>query len=161
MLSQISKVDAPALISCPDVVRAELIARSIHSSSPRCSSSLVVLDCAAVPESLAQSELFGFRKNVFAGPSVVRPGVMERADSGTLFLGNVGCLTDACQTQLVHVLEGYPWNRVGDDDPVRVDVRIVASDPDLASRVSAGDFRSDLYFRLRVIEVDDPKVIEV
>ena len=135
----------------------ELIARLLHLLSPKKDGPFIELNCAAVPESLFESELFGHEKGSFTGAHSRRRGVFEQADSGTLFLDEVGELPPAMQAKLLRALQENRITRVGGEKAVEVDVRIVAAtNRDLKEMVDKGTFREDLYFRLNVIEVEVP-----
>jgi two-component system response regulator AtoC len=135
----------------------ELIARLIHLLSPKKDGPFIELNCAAVPESLFESELFGHEKGAFTGAHSRRRGVFEQADNGTLFLDEVGELPPAMQAKLLRALQENRITRVGGEQAVEVNVRIVAAtNRDLKEMVDTGNFREDLYFRLNVIEVEVP-----
>jgi len=134
----------------------ELIARYIHSKSNRASGPFVAVNCAAIPESILEAELFGHERGAFTGAVARREGRFARARGGTLFLDEIGELTPAVQVKLLRVLQEGEYEPVG-GVPVRADVRIVAAtNRDLASEVEAGRFREDLYYRLNVIAVTAP-----
>jgi DNA-binding NtrC family response regulator len=134
----------------------ELIARYIHSKSNRASGPFVAVNCAAIPESILEAELFGHERGAFTGAVAKREGRFARARGGTLFLDEIGELTPAVQVKLLRVLQEGEYEPVG-GVPVRADVRIVAAtNRDLASEVEAGRFREDLYYRLNVIAVTAP-----
>jgi two-component system response regulator AtoC len=160
VLSVISRA-APApwtvLIQGETGTGKELIARLLHLLSPRKDGPFIELNCAAIPESLFESELFGHEKGAFTGAQRRRRGVFEQADSGTLFLDEAGELPPAMQAKLLRALQENRITRVGGEQPVQVDVRIVAAtNRDLKKMVDQGIFREDLYFRLNVIEVEIP-----
>ena len=135
----------------------ELVARLIHLLSPRKEQPFIELNCAAVPENLFESELFGHEKGSFTGAAARRRGVFELADRGTLFLDEVGELPQAMQAKLLRALQEGVISRVGSEQPISVDVRIVAAtNRDLKAMVEQHNFREDLYFRLNVIEVEIP-----
>jgi len=135
----------------------ELIARLIHLLSPRKDAPFIEMNCAAVPESLFESELFGHEKGAFTGASARRKGLFEQADGGTLFLDEAGELPMTMQAKLLRALQENSITRVGGEHPVSVDVRIIAAtNRDLKKMVEQGDFREDLYFRLNVIELEIP-----
>ncbi len=135
----------------------ELIARLLHLLSPKKDGPFIELNCAAVPESLFESELFGHEKGSFTGAHSRRRGVFEQADKGTLFLDEAGELPPAMQAKLLRALQENRITRVGGEQAVEVDVRIVAAtNRDLKQMVEQGTFREDLYFRLNVIEVEIP-----
>ncbi len=135
----------------------ELIARLLHLLSPRKEKPFVALNCAAVPENLFESELFGHEKGAFTGAVNRRRGVFEQADGGTLFLDEVGELPQAVQAKLLRALQEKSITRVGGEQAIGVDARIVAAtNRDLKAMVASGTFREDLYFRLNVITLDLP-----
>ena len=135
----------------------ELVARLIHLLSPRKDGPFITLNCAAVPEGLFESELFGHEKGAFTGAANRRRGVFEQAHLGTLFLDEAGELPQAVQAKLLRALQEKTICRVGGEQPVAVDVRILAAtNRDLKQMVATGDFREDLYFRLNVITIEIP-----
>lgn len=135
----------------------EVLAQSIHRQSPRAKGPFVVLDCAALPESLAESELFGHEKGAFTGAGAQKAGLFEAADQGTIFLDEVGELPLTIQVKLLRVLEAGSVRRVGSVESRAVDVRVVAAtNRDLVAAVKKGTFRQDLYFRLNGITLTLP-----
>ncbi len=139
----------------------ELVARLIHLLSPRKDQPFIELNCAAVPENLFESELFGHEKGAFTGAAARRRGVFELADRGTLFLDEIGELPPAMQAKLLRALQENTISRVGSEQPISVDVRIVAAtNRDLKTMVEQHTFREDLYFRLNVIELEIPPLRE-
>jgi DNA-binding NtrC family response regulator len=139
----------------------ELVARALHRLSPRASRSLVALNCAAIPEALLESELFGHTRGAFTGASQARVGRIEAAHGGTLFLDEIGELPLALQAKLLRFLECGELQRVGDNEPVRVDVRVVAATHrGLSSMVRDGRFRADLFYRLSVFLIHTPSLCE-
>jgi len=135
----------------------ELVARAIHHNSPRREGSFVTLNCGAIPETLIESELFGYRKGAFTGAHADRKGKFETADRGTFFLDEVGEIPLRLQPKILRVLESGEVDRIGADRPVRVDVRIVAATHrDLEAMVAEGSFREDLYYRLAVVPLRVP-----
>ncbi|MEX7607318.1 nitric oxide reductase transcriptional regulator NorR, partial [Enterobacter asburiae] len=139
----------------------ELVAKSIHEASPRAVNPLVYLNCAALPESVAESELFGHVKGAFTGAISNRSGKFEMADNGTLFLDEIGELSLSLQAKLLRVLQYGDIQRVGDDRSHRVDVRVLAAtNRDLREAVLAGQFRADLFHRLSVFPLTVPPLRE-
>jgi len=135
----------------------ELIARAVHLASARKSKPLICLNCAAISETLLESELFGHEKGAFTGATDRKMGKFEAADSGTLFLDEIGEMTPNLQAKMLRVLENNAFERVGSNITVTVDVRIItATNRDLEKEVAAGRFRHDLFFRLRVLEIIVP-----
>ncbi len=138
-----------------------MIARTIHQSSNRRSRPWVDINCAALPENLVESELFGYEKGAFTGADVSKPGLFEMADQGTLFLDEIGELQLHTQVKLLRVLDGYPFYRLGGHRKIKVDVRIVAAtNQDLEAAVAAGRFRQDLFHRLGQFQLRVPPLRE-
>jgi PAS domain S-box-containing protein len=139
----------------------ELIARTIHESSPRRSRPWVDINCAALPENLVESELFGYEKGAFSGADASKPGLFELADKGTLFLDEIGELQLQTQVKLLRVLDGQPFYRLGGHRKIKVDVRIVAAtNQDLEAAVREGRFRQDLFHRLGQFQLRVPPLRE-
>ncbi|PLK47861.1 nif-specific transcriptional activator NifA [Uliginosibacterium sp. TH139] len=139
----------------------EVIARAIHELSPRKDQPFIKVNCAALSETLLESELFGHEKGAFTGAAGVRKGRFEMADGGTLFMDEIGDISAAFQTKLLRVLQEREFERVGGSKPIKVDVRLIcATNRNLEKMVSAGTFRSDLYFRINVISIFLPALRE-
>jgi two-component system, NtrC family, response regulator AtoC len=139
----------------------ELIARSLHHASPRAEHALVKLNCAAIPETLLESELFGHEKGAFTGADRRKPGRFELADQGTLFLDEIGDISPALQTKLLRVLQEREFERVGGIETIKVDVRVIsATHRNLEEMVQKREFREDLYFRLNVFPIHVPPLRE-
>ena len=135
----------------------ELLARAIHAESPRHADPFVAVSCAALTETLLESELFGHEKGAFTGAAARRKGTFETADGGTLFLDEIGDISSKLQLDLLRVLEGKQFMRVGGSEPIKVDVRIIAAtNRDLQKAVAEGHFREDLFYRLNVIPIHLP-----
>ncbi len=153
--------DLNVLISGETGTGKELVAKAVHQGSPRAANPLVYLNCAALPESVAESELFGHVKGAFTGAISNRSGKFEMADNGTLFLDEIGELSLALQAKLLRVLQYGDIQRVGDDRSLRVDVRVLAAtNRDLRQEVVEGRFRADLYHRLSVFPLSVPPLRE-
>lgn len=156
-ISIVAASDLNVLIGGETGTGKELVAKAIHEGSARAASQLVYLNCAALPESVAESELFGHVKGAFTGAISHRSGKFEMADNGTLFLDEIGELSLALQAKLLRVLQYGDIQRVGDDRSLRVDVRVLAAtNRDLREEVLAGRFRADLFHRLSVFPLSVP-----
>jgi Nif-specific regulatory protein len=157
IVGQIGKVagtKATVLVRGESGAGKELVARAIHEASERRGGPFVCLNCAALSETLLESELFGHEKGAFTGATERKVGKFEQAHRGTIFLDEIGEMSPAIQAKFLRVLEGHPYERVGGHTRVQVDVRVVAAtNRDLEKGVAAGEFRRDLYFRLRVVEI--------
>ncbi|MBS2016000.1 MAG: sigma 54-interacting transcriptional regulator [Deltaproteobacteria bacterium] len=139
----------------------ELVARAIHEASPRAAGPFVVVDCAALPETLLDAELFGHAKGAFTGADRARAGAFEEAEGGTLFLDEIGELPLSMQPKLLRVLEARTVRRLGETQPRAVDVRVVAATHrDLGKMAACGGFREDLFFRLAVLPIRTPSLRE-
>jgi Nif-specific regulatory protein len=156
-IGMVAGTNATVLVRGESGTGKELVARAIHYSSPRKDAPFVCLNCAALPESLLESELFGHEKGAFTGATEKKIGKFEAADHGTIFLDEIGELKPGTQAKLLRILEGHPFERVGGHTPIRVDTRVVAAtNQPLEEAVRAGDFRRDLFFRLQVVELRLP-----
>ena len=139
----------------------EMVARAIHQHSLRCNNPWVDVNCAAMPEHLVESELFGYEKGAFSGADTQKPGLFEMADNGTLFLDEIGDLDAKVQVKLLRVLDGVPYYRLGGSKKVKVDVRIVAAtNQNLEELAHTGKFRRDLYHRLAQFKLEIPPLRE-
>jgi len=149
LVERIAQTNAAVLITGESGSGKELIARAIHHYSLRCSKPWVDVSCAALPEHLVESELFGYEKGAFSGADSAKPGLFELANLGTLFLDEIGELEPRMQVKLLRVLDGVPYFRLGGVRKVAVNVRVVAAtNQDLEVMVRTGQFRNDLYHRL-------------
>ncbi len=139
----------------------ELVARLIHSRSPRAKAPFVAVHCAAIPTTLLESELFGYERGAFTGAVQRRIGRFEAADGGTIFLDEIGEIDAPTQVKLLRFLESHSFERLGSSSTTRVDVRVIcATNRNLKEMVEAGDFREDLYYRLNVVEIKIPPLRE-
>jgi DNA-binding NtrC family response regulator len=161
LTARVATSTAAVLITGESGSGKEVIARAIHHHSLRAAKSWIDLNCAALPENLLESELFGYEKGAFSGAESVKPGLFELAHGGTLFLDEIGDLDPRMQVKLLRILDGAPYYRLGGVKKVTVDVRIVtATNRDLGSAVEQGLFRSDLYHRLSQITIHVPPLRE-
>ncbi|GJM44666.1 MAG: sigma-54-dependent Fis family transcriptional regulator [Gemmatimonadota bacterium] len=159
-LRQVEKVaptNATVLITGENGTGKELVAHAVHRGSPRAAARFVQINCAAIPEELIESELFGHEKGAFTGATSRREGKFEVADGGTLLLDEIGDMSATVQAKVLRVLEEGRFERVGGSKPIEVDVRILAAtNKDLRKAVDAGEFREDLFFRLNVVPIEVP-----
>jgi Nif-specific regulatory protein len=157
----VAKWNTTVLIRGETGTGKELIANAIHYNSPRAKAPFVKLNCAALPENLLESELFGHEKGAFTGAMTQRKGRFEQADGGTLFLDEVGEVSAAFQSKLLRVLQEGEMERVGGNRTIKVDVRVIAATHrDLEGEVASGRFREDLYYRLNVMPIYLPSLRE-
>ena len=160
-IGRVAPTDATVLIRGESGVGKELVARALHFNSHRKGGPFVCVNCAALTETLLESELFGHEKGSFTGASAQKAGKFEQADEGTIFLDEIGEMSQEIQAKFLRVLEGQSFERVGGDKEISVDVRVVtATNRNLEEAVRHGKFRSDLFFRLQVIEIDVPPLRE-
>lgn len=158
---QVADTDVPVLITGESGVGKEVLARFVHTHSSRHDKPFVKVNCAALPNELLESELFGYERGAFTGALNDKPGKFELADKGTLLLDEIGEMTPHLQAKLLHVLQDCEYSRLGGKRMVRVDARVLAStNVNLEENVASGKFREDLYFRLNVIRVDIPPLRE-
>jgi DNA-binding NtrC family response regulator len=161
LVEKVARSSAAVFVTGESGSGKELIARALHHHSPRMSKSWVDVSCAALPENLLESELFGYEKGAFSGAGTGKPGLFELAHQGTLFLDEVGELDLRMQVKLLRVLDGVPYYRLGGVRKVMVDVRMVtATNQDLKAAVLEGRFRADLYHRLCQITITVPPLRE-
>jgi DNA-binding NtrC family response regulator len=161
LISQVAGTKATVLIQGESGTGKEIVARAIHYQSDRASKPFVVINCAAIPSNLLESELFGHEKGAFTGAFKTKKGRLELADQGTLFLDEIGEMPRELQVKILRVLEEQKIQRVGGTEDVEVDNRIIsATNKDLKQAVEAGAFRDDLYYRLNVITISIPPLRE-
>jgi len=160
ILETVKKVairDTSVLITGESGTGKELIAQAIHHNSPRRNKRFMAINCGALPESVLESELFGYKKGAFTGATSDRKGIIESADGGTLFLDEIGNLPLTVQKTLLRFLQEQEFMRIGDSKPIRVDVRIIsATNADLIQEMADGNYREDLYYRLNVVNIHLP-----
>jgi len=157
LIGRVAQSDATVLVSGESGTGKELVATAIHAYSARASGPFVAINCAAVPEALLQSELFGYEKGAFANAMVQRIGRFEAAAGGTLFLDEIGELPLAMQAKFLRAIQEHTIERLGGNESIKIDARIVtASNRDLHAEVEAGRFLEDLYYRLGVVEITMP-----
>jgi DNA-binding NtrC family response regulator len=160
-IEQMAPVSSTVLIQGESGTGKELVAKAIHDLSPRRGEAFIAVNCAALPETLLESELFGHEKGAFTGAAERRLGRFELADGGTIFLDEIGEIPLSVQVKLLRVLESRSFFRVGGVQPIKVDVRVIAAtNRDLKERVALGDFRDDLYYRLNVLNIYLPPLRE-
>lgn len=161
LVGRAARSDAPILIAGESGTGKELVAKAVHEYSPRRQKEMITINCGAIPENLLESELFGHEKGSFTGAIARRAGRFEQADGGTLFLDEIGDMPLSIQVKLLRVLQDGTFSRVGANETISTDVRIVAAThKNLTEEVSAGRFREDLYYRLNVVEIKIPALRE-
>jgi Nif-specific regulatory protein len=161
MIERIARTDVTVLIRGESGTGKELVANAIHFNSPRASKPFLKLNCAALPDTLIESELFGHEKGAFTGATEQRMGRFERVDGGTLFLDEIGTLNLTAQAKLLRVLQEREFERIGGNRTFRVDIRVIAAtSKDLEGSIEEGTFREDLYYRLNVFPIFMPPLRE-
>jgi two-component system response regulator AtoC len=161
MIDQIRDTDVTVLIQGESGVGKEIVARSVHANSSRADKPFVKVNCAALPNDLLESELFGYEKGAFTGAVARKAGKFEVADTGTMFLDEIGEMSPALQAKLLQVLQDSEFTHLGGNRDIRVDVRVVcATNRALEQMVKEGGFREDLYFRLNVVNIQIPPLRE-
>src|SRR5207245_2681681 len=157
LIGQLSASDATALITGESGTGNELVARAIYHHSQRATQSFLAINCAAIPEDLLESELFGHERGSFTGATTQRIGKFEQCNRGTIFLDEIGDMTPATQTKILRVLQSGTFERVGGNQPIQVDVRVIAAtNKPLEQAVAARQFREDLFYRLNVVRLQLP-----
>jgi two-component system, NtrC family, response regulator AtoC len=160
-ISKVAQTGVPVLITGETGTGKELIARLVHRDSLVCSGPFVQVNCAAIPATLLESELFGFEKGAFTGAVEARPGRVELASTGTLFLDEIGELDTASQAKLLQVLQDARFSRIGGQEDTKVNVRFVfATNLDLTAEMGLGNFREDLFYRINVVNLHLPPLRE-
>ena len=161
LIDRVADSDVTVLLRGESGVGKEVVARAIHNQSPRRGKPFVKVNCAALPDELLESELFGHEKGAFTGAASMRVGKFEHADGGTLMLDEIGEMKPSLQGKLLHVLQDGEFSRLGGNKRVPADVRIIAAtNRDLEAMLSRLEFREDLYYRLQVIEIEVPPLRE-
>jgi DNA-binding NtrC family response regulator len=160
-VTRVAPSRATVLLAGESGVGKDMIARAIHFHSPRRDRPFVKINCTALPENLMESELFGYEKGAFTGAAASKPGKFEQADTGTVFLDEIGDVPPAVQVKLLRVLQEREFERLGSNKTLHIDVRIVAAtNQDLRAALEQGTFREDLYYRLNVVPINLPPLRE-
>ncbi len=161
LITQVAPTDSTVLITGESGTGKELIAQAIHGNSQRCYMPFIALSCGALPDSLLESELFGYERGAFTGAEHTKKGRFEMADNGTLFLDEIGDISLKTQVDLLRVLQQKEFRRLGGQEEIKVDVRILAAtNRDLEKAISENNFREDLFYRLNVISINVPPLRE-
>jgi two-component system response regulator PilR (NtrC family) len=161
LIRRVATTKTNILISGESGTGKELVAKAIHGQSQRKDKPFMVINCAGIPETLIESELFGHKKGAFTGASTDKAGLFEAADRGTVFFDEIGELSPAIQVKLLRVIQEQTFTRIGETEERKVDVRFIsATNKDLEEEVMDGNFREDLFFRLNVIEIPIPPLRE-
>jgi two-component system nitrogen regulation response regulator GlnG len=161
LIGQLAGTDATALITGESGTGKELVARAIYHHSNRSQQPFLAVNCAAIPEQLLESELFGHERGAFTGATMQRIGKFEQCNRGTIFLDEIGDMTPATQTKILRVLQSGTFERVGGNQPIQVDVRVIAAtNRPLEQAVAKRQFREDLFYRLNVVRVHVPALRE-
>jgi DNA-binding NtrC family response regulator len=161
LVERVAPTNSTVLLGGESGVGKDLIARAIHQHSNRASGPFIKINSTAIPETLLESELFGYEKGAFSGATTSKPGKFELADKGTLFLDEIGDIPPAIQVKLLRVLQEREFERLGGTKTLKVDVRLVAAtNRDLRAALEEGTFREDLYYRLNVVAIDIPPLRE-
>jgi len=161
LIGQLAATDATALVTGESGTGKELVARAIYHHSNRSAMPFLAVNCAAIPEQLLESELFGHERGAFTGATTQRIGKFEQCNGGTIFLDEIGDMTPATQTKILRVLQSGTFERVGGNTPLKVDVRVIAAtNKPLEQAVAARQFREDLFYRLNVVRIHIPPLRE-
>ena len=161
VISRVARSDSNVLLLGESGTGKDLVARMIHSASLRSSGRFIAISCAALPETLLESELFGYERGAFSGADKRRIGKFELAHKGTIFLDEIGEIPVSTQVKLLRVLQEFSFERLGGNTPIKVDLRLVtATNQDLRKKIAEGTFREDLFYRLNVITVTLPPLRE-
>jgi DNA-binding NtrC family response regulator len=160
-IDRVAPTRATVLLCGESGVGKDMIARAIHHHSPRDNKPFVKINCTALPENLMESELFGYEKGAFTGANISKPGKFEQADTGTVFMDEIGDVPPAIQVKLLRVLQDREFERLGSNKVRHVDVRVIAAtNVDLRAALEQGEFREDLYYRLNVLPLNIPPLRE-
>jgi Nif-specific regulatory protein len=160
-LARVAPSDSTVLIEGESGTGKELVAKALHRNSPRATKPFVAINCAAIPETLLEDDLFGHERGAFTGAATQKKGRLEVADGGVVFLDEIGELAPALQVKLLRVLQEREFDRVGGTHPIKVNIRLIAAtNRDLEDAVRKGEFRQDLYYRLAVVKMTMPPLRE-
>ncbi len=160
-ITRVAPTRATVLLAGESGVGKDMIARAIHQHSPRKDRPFVKINCTAIPENLMESELFGYEKGAFTGANTSKPGKFEQADTGTVFLDEIGDVPGSVQVKLLRVLQEREFERLGSNKTMHTDVRVIAAtNVDLRAALEQGTFREDLYYRLNVVPMNIPPLRE-
>jgi Nif-specific regulatory protein len=160
-LARVAPTDSTVLIEGESGTGKELVAKALHRNSPRATKPFVAINCAAIPETLLEDDLFGHERGAFTGAATQKKGRLEVADGGVVFLDEIGELAPALQVKLLRVLQEREFERLGGTHPIKVNIRVIAAtNRDLEDAVRKGEFRQDLYYRLAVVKMTMPPLRE-
>ena len=160
-ITRVAPTRATVLLCGESGVGKDMIARAIHHHSPRAGRPFVKINCTALPENLMESELFGYEKGAFTGANITKPGKFEQADTGTVFLDEIGDVPPSIQVKLLRILQEREFERLGSNKTRHIDVRVLAAtNVDLRAALEQGTFREDLYYRLNVLPINIPPLRE-